>query len=84
LTKIDRQLHGWANSYRFVSNRLPFLQLDGKGDEILSEYEQWFFARIVHVDKRTKRRVLGITLLHDVHLAANNMGDREEGKEIVA
>ncbi len=74
LARIDRQVHGWGNSYRFISSRLCFSQLDKEIDQILSNFEQWFFSHISYVDHKKKRRIQGITLLQDITLSERRDG----------
>jgi hypothetical protein len=69
LSRLDRQIHGWGKSYRFITNRLPFAQIDKEVDLLLQEYQEWFFAQIAFADSKCKRRILGVTLLQDLPTA---------------
>jgi hypothetical protein len=69
LVRIDRQIHGWGKSYRFITNRLPFAHMDKEVDLLLQQYQEWFFGQIAFADSKCKRRILGITLLQDLPLS---------------
>lgn len=65
LSKIDRKIRGWGDVYKFVSNRLPFTQLDGEISRKLEEFRSWLYCRLVQGDDRSRRRMLGVSLLSD-------------------
>lgn len=62
---IDRKIRGWGDVYRFVSNRLPFTQLDDRIQQTLDEFRLWFARATAQLDRRTQRRMTGIALLSD-------------------
>ena len=65
LSMIDRKIRGWGDVYKFVSNRLPFAQLDREITRILEEFRLWLYRRLARCDDRSRRRMLGVSLLSD-------------------
>lgn len=65
LVQIDRTVRGWGDAYRFVSNRLPFSQMDIELDRLLDDFQHWFRRNVGQAETRTKRRMQGIALLAD-------------------
>ncbi len=63
--RIDNKVRGWGDAYAFVSNRLPFAQMDRKIGRILDDFHHWC-ARIRRDRSHSERaRILGVALLQD-------------------
>jgi RNA-directed DNA polymerase len=65
LSQIDRKLRGWGDVYRFVSNRVPFSQMDAAIDRMLEDFRLWFSRQTKETDLRVRRRMSGVALLSD-------------------
>ena len=65
LAQIDRKLRGWGDVYRFVTNRVPFSQLDAEIDAQLTQFHGWFQRHYGRESSRARRRLLGVALLAD-------------------
>lgn len=65
LAQIDRKIRGWGDVYRFVSNRVPFSQIDAQIDRLLNQFHAWFQHYYQRADARAKRRMQGVALLAD-------------------
>lgn len=65
LTLLDRKLRGWGDVYQFVSNRVPFSQMDEAVDRMLEEFRLWFARQTKETSSRVRRRMTGIALLAD-------------------
>jgi hypothetical protein len=65
LSQIDRKLRGWGDVYRFVSNRVPFSQMDVVIDGMLDDFRLWFAHQIKDSNLRVRRRMSGLALLAD-------------------
>lgn len=65
LNLIDRKIRGWGDVYRFVSNRLPFAQMDQRIQKMLDDFDRWYRQVACSSDARGRRRMMGIALLSD-------------------
>jgi RNA-directed DNA polymerase len=65
LARIDKKIRGWGDAHRFVTNRLPFAQIDREIDAMLNDFRHWFARLHAEVDAPTKRRISGVALLGD-------------------
>ena len=65
LSEIDSIVRGWANSFRFVDNRLIFVQIDKQIFQKVSEFRRWLNKLIV-ADQSLHARILGIYQTDDV------------------
>jgi hypothetical protein len=65
LAQIDRKIRGWGDVYQFVSNRLPFSQIDDQIDRRLNQFHAWFDRSYNLSDGRARRRMRGVALLAD-------------------
>lgn len=65
LAQIDRKLRGWGDVYQFVSNRVPFSQLDEAVDGMLEDFRLWFARQTKDTGLRVRRRMSGVALLAD-------------------
>jgi hypothetical protein len=63
--EIDRIVRGWANSFRFVGNRLVFCQLDNQIHEKIAKFETWV-SELRSDDSPARSRILGIYQINDV------------------
>lgn len=78
LTKVDRQVRGWGDSFAFCTQRLSFSQLDHKIDELVSAYVRRVLKKLRSSDSRQRRRALGIALLCDVpKKSMPHLGEKE-------
>jgi RNA-directed DNA polymerase len=59
LGNIDEIVRGWANSFRFANNRLPFFQIDKAVSEIVRTFGLWFHSMNI-LDTGQRMRALGI------------------------
>jgi RNA-directed DNA polymerase len=59
LANIDEIIRGWANSFRFANNRLPFLQIDRAVSESVRTFGLWFRSMNI-LDSGQRMRALGI------------------------
>jgi RNA-directed DNA polymerase len=59
LSNIDEIIRGWANSFRFANNRLPFSQIDKAVSEIVRAFGFWFSAMNI-LDANQRMRAIGI------------------------
>lgn len=59
LSNIDEIVRGWANSFRFANNRLPFFQLDKTVSEIVRAFGLWFSSMNI-LDASQRMRAIGI------------------------
>ena len=66
LNRIDRIIYGWAKSFSFCNDRLPFINLDKEIDTKLRKYEEWYDDRRKSLPLLQRRRILGISCLQDV------------------
>lgn len=66
LSDIDLVVYGWGQSYSFVSNRLPFRDMDLAIDKQLRAFENWFSSFGKNLAAQGYRRALGVALLSDV------------------
>tara|TARA_R110002073_G_scaffold205620_3_gene365412 strand:- start:378 stop:1673 length:1296 start_codon:yes stop_codon:yes gene_type:complete len=74
LSRLDRKIRGWADSFAYSTRRLEFAQLDDKIFEMLDEFSVWFYRKTKNLDKKSRRRALGIALVTD----AENKGTIRE------
>jgi len=65
LSQIDRKLRGWGDVYQFVSNRVPFSQMDAAVDLMLEDFRLWFSRQTKETGLRVRRRMAGVALLAD-------------------
>jgi hypothetical protein len=65
LDRIDRTLRGWGDAYRFVTNRVPFAQMDAEVDRMLRGFQGWFARLSGDATPEARRRMSGIALLGD-------------------
>jgi RNA-directed DNA polymerase len=65
LNQIDRKLRGWGDVYRFVSNRVPFSQMDAVIDRMLNDFRLWFVRQTTDSNLQVRRRMSGLALLAD-------------------
>lgn len=68
LTRLDRRVRGWADSFSYSTRRVEFAQLDDKIDEILGDFSVWFHRQTKNLDKKSQRRALGIALVTDAEV----------------
>lgn len=66
LARVDRQVRGWGDAYRFVTNRVTFAQLDAKLDRLLADFQAWFARRLRAAPAASRRRMTGLARLGDV------------------
>lgn len=66
LAQVDRQIRGWGNAFRFITNRAAFAQLDREIDELLAGYRARFQRQARRLAPSERRRREGITLLGDI------------------
>ena len=59
LANIDEIVRGWANSFRFANNRLPFFQIDKAVSETVRAFGLWFRSMNI-LDTGQRMRALGI------------------------
>ena len=62
---IDRKIRGWGDAFSFVTNRLPYAQLDRQLDEILGEFRNWHVRQCKTASPQERRRMTGVALLAD-------------------
>jgi RNA-directed DNA polymerase len=65
LSEIDSTVRGWANSFRFVNNRLAFSQLDRQIHQRISDYRTWL-SNLPMASESQRHRILGVFQTHDV------------------
>ena len=66
LSRIDRVIYGWGQSFSFCNNRLPFKNLDQETSNIINEFNNWYKIKTISLTSEQKRRALGVTLLQDI------------------
>lgn len=69
LTRIDRKIRGWGDSYGFATLRQPFRQLDPPIDVLIDDFGTWFEGCVAGRENQTRRRMLGVALLADAKAA---------------
>ena len=65
VTEIDRTTRGWANSFRFINNRLIFNQIDREIFKKVVEFRHWLNQQNF-ADDNVSGRVLGVYQTKDV------------------
>ena len=65
LTRLDRKICGWGNSFRDVDQRVEFAQLDGKIFARIQAFIRWYTSRAREHQGKDKMRGLGVALLGD-------------------
>jgi retron-type reverse transcriptase len=73
LNHIDRVVYGWAKSYSFCNNRLPFIILDKKILSEIQTFKDWFENKTLSTQATPYRRALGVALLQDVDSSYEQM-----------
>ncbi len=68
LKKIDDSLRSWAKSFSFVSDRLPFAQMDREISKLIFQFENWFLSAGGKANEAQKRRAYGVYLLGDTEI----------------
>jgi RNA-directed DNA polymerase len=66
-TNLDNIIRGWANSFRFIENRLTFSQIDVQVHKHINEFSSWF-EKQKFAGRAQKMRALGLFVLCDVDL----------------
>lgn len=65
IADIDQIVRGWANSFRFVGNRLIFAQLDKEVFKRVSNFHRWL-NNLTFPSDNVAARVLGLYQIQDV------------------
>ncbi len=65
LALLDRKARGWGDSFRSTTQRVVFAQMDEKLDTIINEFIGWFGRQSKTLDRKSRRRKMGIALLSD-------------------
>ena len=65
LVSLDRKVRGWGDSFRDVTQRVEFAQLDDKIMERVRAFIGWYSSRVGDLEQSDKMRGLGVALLAD-------------------
>jgi len=68
LSHVSNVIKGWGSQYSFCNDALLMIQIDEKLDTLIRDYIEFYALKrrqMEKVDKRHRRRLMGVTLISD-------------------
>lgn len=73
LDVLDKVLRGWGNSFSYSNSASTMRDLDGKIDEKLNRFRNWYSRQVSSLSWEDRRRSGGVCLVSDI--STKNLGD---------
>jgi RNA-directed DNA polymerase len=82
IANIDDVIRGWSNSFRFVTNRLVFSQIDKQIIHKIFQFQDWV-SRLAVRNEAQRARIMGLYQVHDVdYKSLEELAVKSNGKKV--